>query len=526
MIRRFAADGLAAAALIGLMFAIHDVPSMLTTPYWLDEAWVAAAHRFPLADLPSLVATSPLGWAALVRAVPDLSVLRLVPLGFLLVAVIAAYALGRVVGWPTRQAGILAGLAAGTAVVLLPAQQVRHDLKQYTADAAVALVILALVAWTERRWSRRRLGALVGLIAVGMLLSHTTAIVAVCAMTGLVVVPLVRRDWPRVIEAAVAGAAAALAVLAIYLGVARRGRTDGLDAYWDAYFPSVAGLPEAAATRLTELEPYLGLPAGVFLVLSALGVVTIGRLGRPALALATALVPVAFAAFALLRLYPLLDLRTSHVLLTIGAALGGIGLAGLVMAGARRWSTSGAAAPGRAWVATAAAAVVVVGALGGYAIANRQWLRLSASSTGVALPPMYLEDVRTQVEYVAAHRQPGDVVVVNEMGSYGFACYWAADAPTWVPSTNAIRWLPAYPDASNIVVTTARDPSALQAALHRARTLADARDSATIWLIRSHVLEPERLMWDAALADFDVRPLPTGIEPAAVITPRASGRDP
>ena len=98
--------------------------------------------------------------------------------------------------------------------------------------------------------------------------------------------------------------------------------------------------------------------------------------------------------------------------------------------------------------------------------------------------------------------------------------------PTWIPSSNAIRWLPAYPDASNIVVTTAREPSAIQAALHRASTLAGASDGATIWLIRSHMLEPERLMWDAALLDFDVRPLPTGIETAAVITPRASGRDP
>jgi hypothetical protein len=89
---------------------------------------------------------------------------RLLPLAFAGAAVMVAYWLGRGIGWQRREISVAAGLLAAIAVLLVPAMLVRDDLKQYTADACLSLLVLVLTSRLERDWSRRALAGL--LVAV------------------------------------------------------------------------------------------------------------------------------------------------------------------------------------------------------------------------------------------------------------------------------------------------------------------------------------------------------------------------
>src|ERR1019366_7960149 len=142
--------------LLGLLvLVVHDVGYLLRQPFWTDEAWVAVTSRFPLSQLPATTSSTPIGWSALLRVFTqsgDQSS-RLLPLAFAGIAVLIAYWFARRLGWRQQAGGLLAGLG----VLLVPAMLVRDDLKQYTADACIALLVLALTSRLEREWSRRGL---------------------------------------------------------------------------------------------------------------------------------------------------------------------------------------------------------------------------------------------------------------------------------------------------------------------------------------------------------------------------------
>jgi hypothetical protein len=497
-IRPHIADAAAAALTIVLLLAVHDIPAMIRAHYWLDEAWVALSVRLPLADLPLATASTPVGWTALLRLVPDVDRLRLLPLAFLVAAVLIAYALGRSLGWAAKPEGVLAGLAAAVGVIMLPAGHLRHDLKQYTADAAVALALITLVSVTERRWSRRRLGAIAAVTAVGMLISHATAIMAICVAGGLIITALARRQWRRLVEALVTTTVAGAAVLLVYLGVTTRGRNQSLQAYWADYFPDLDDLGEYLGLRMSELQHFIGMPWPLLLVLAAGGLLVIARTGRPATAVAVALLPVVMVVLGLTGAYPLLDLRTSHFFLVLLAALAGLGVAGAAIAGARAF--------GRARPAprTAAAAVLVAAVFLTFANANRDWLRLDDPDKKTPAHETAQGDIRAGVRYIEAHRQAGDVIVVNTLGSFGFALYWTSDRPVMEHNAYlAVGWTPGYADRSRIVVVADRTGEATQAALARAQQLAAEPDaSGRIWLVRTHVVPEEKHMWKAALAPY------------------------
>jgi hypothetical protein len=149
--------------LLGLLvLVVHDVGYMLRQPFWTDEAWVAVTTRFPLSQLPATTSSTPIGWSALIRllTVRDDQAARLLPLAFAGVAVVIAYWFARRLGWRQQPAAVGAGLLAGLGVLLEPAMLVRDDLKQYTADACLALLVLALTSRLERQWSQRGLAGL------------------------------------------------------------------------------------------------------------------------------------------------------------------------------------------------------------------------------------------------------------------------------------------------------------------------------------------------------------------------------
>nr|MDT0663208.1 hypothetical protein [Micromonospora sp. DSM 115978] len=513
---------LAGVLLAGAVPVVHDVRAALRLPYWLDEAWVALSVRLPLADLPEVTKSTPLGWTALLRLVPGEHRLRLLPLAFLGLGVLAGYVLGQSLGWRSTWQRMLTGLATGAAVLLLPAQHIRHDLKQYTADAAIALLLLAMVAWLERRWSPWRMAWFVPVVAVGMLISHATAIIGMCALGGLTLVLLARRQWRRLAVTAMVGVGVGAVVLAVYLGISVRGQTSGLEDYWVDYFTDPPDLPAYLARRLGELEPYLGMPWPLLLILAAIGIGVLALTRRPATALAAGLVPVSAVVLGLVDFYPLLDLRTSHFLLVLLIALAGIGAAGtviwtvgrLVPATARRGSAYRAVIAG-AVVLTAAAAFALAGT-------NDRWLRFDGRDDVLGVEVLAArEDVRTAVRHLDRHRRPGDVILVSALASYGFAMYWPHEIPHVVDNpVVAVGWQPEYPEESGIVIARDRDRAAIAVAIAQARDLAERRGPDTaIWLVRSHLSAAERESWAAELADYQVEIRPSGREPVATVEP-------
>ena len=86
------------AVAVGLaVLLVHDVPYMLHHSLWVDEAWVADSVRARIGLTPSMTSSTPLGWTLLLRLVPfgGPQRLRLVPLGFTMLAAATGYLFGR-----------------------------------------------------------------------------------------------------------------------------------------------------------------------------------------------------------------------------------------------------------------------------------------------------------------------------------------------------------------------------------------------------------------------------------------------
>jgi hypothetical protein len=508
-------DLLAVAGLVLLFFVVHDVPQYVSAPYWLDESWVALAPRFGLGDLMRSTSSTPVGWTLLLWLLP-VDYLRVVPIAFQVLQLPAAYLLGRRLGWAGRGNGILAGFVGGAVVLLMPFQQTRHDLKQYTADAAVALALLALASWGESGWSRRRLAMTVGAVPLGMLVSHTAAIMGACVFGGFVIAALVRRQWRRLGEAVGAGLLASALIAAVYAGLSGRADTDGMKDFWAAYMPAPSELPQYLSGRIQELLPLFGLPGPVLAVLLVAGVATIALRGRPATAIAVVLLPVAMVVFGVAHVYPLLDGRTSNFLMTVLAAVAGIGVAGIAL-GAAELGRRVLGPPRRLAVAAAAGALF----LGLLTAAKAEWYRFDGSEPDVpAITAVAAEDIRSATEHVRARRGPGDVIVVNFLGRYGFAVYSPERRVVQRPYPNTVGWIPDFPGQPDLLFAD-QDEKAMRQALENALELTAAHGpGARVWLIRSHVLEPEGGYWRKVLADYRVELVTGGVEPVAIISRR------
>lgn len=516
-LRTAAGDAVPVIALIGAFFAVNDIRSWLTAQYWGDEAWVALSVRFPVADLPVTTSSSPIGWTFLLRLVPDIDYLRVVPLGFQLLTVVAAYFFGRWLGRDRAQ-GILIGVVTGLTVLLLPVQQTRHDLKQYTADAAVAVCLLALAAWTERSWSRVRLAVTAAAVGLGMLLSHTTVIVAVCVLGGLLLSVALRRQWARAVEATVAGLVAGGLAAAVYFGVSARGNNEAMRDYWNAFLPSISELPGHLARQLDIVRPLLGIPLPVLAMLLVLGVLALFRRGHVAPALAVLLLPVAAIGLGVAGIYPLLDPRTSHFLIVsmgLVAGIGVVGLADLAVVLARR----GLPRLPPSVVVAATCAVLIAS----FAAVNHRWFRFDGDEPGVWRAHQAVTDIGSATRYVAAHKGPNDLVVVSGPAWFGFTLYSDHDPLQLVaPVSGTVGWTVTMPTRTDVIlpgpsrgdVRSVRD--ALDEVLARAAT---QPPGTRVWLVRTYT-HPSEPTWQTALAEYRVQQVTTGPEPVVVISKR------
>ncbi|MDP9118282.1 MAG: hypothetical protein M3O28_13665, partial [Actinomycetota bacterium] len=454
-------------------------------PFWTDEAWVAVTTRFPLTQLPHVTSSTPIGWSVLIRLIPfGGNNLRLVPLAFSAGTVASAYWFGRRLGWAEMRISVGAGIIAAIAALLVPAMLVRSDLKQYTADACLALVVMALTSRVERDWGRKPLAALGGAVVGGMLFSHTTAFVGVAAFASLTMIQLVRRAWRPLLESVAVGAITAIGMLGVYSAFDARAVIPGLTQYWAGYYVPVHQGIRASLhflrIHIEQQEASLGLgPAWVIVVLVIAGLVTLLRLGRPATALTVVVLWVEMVVLAAARKYPFLDQRTStfvFVVTIVVAAVGVVGICTLVM----RWVTPLGAA--------ALAATLVVT----FTIHVEPEVRVQA------IP---VEDVQSPVDYIVAHRASQDVVLVNAIGNFAFAYYWPFGHPSATDSTLVLqRYLAVFPDQRQLVIARGRSLEAVADAVGAAETVASQHPQARIWVIRSHLSSAEAGAWQVILA--------------------------
>jgi hypothetical protein len=514
-IRRSLPDVVALAGVFAAFFAVNDAALWVSAGYFQDEAWTALSTRVPLGDLPTVTSSTPIGWSLLLRLIPDPDALRLLPLTFALIAVVAAYALGRLLPWRSQAESLFAGLVCATAVVLLPAEQMRHDLKQYTADAAVTLVLLAMTTWLNRAWSRRRVTALAAVAPVAFLLSQITLIVVAAVFAGLLVSAALRRDLRRFIDAAAAGAASGLVQVLMYLLLVAPNRSPALVNWWRADYPTLRQLPGYLHSQLRTLDPSMGFHhLLIVLALVVAGVVVLVVQRQFATAVTVVVLPALLVVLGVARMYPLLDQRTSYFLFAAGAAVAGIAMAGSAVGLARAILRRSA----QTWQIACSAALVLL-AFSVFVVNNQEWYRFDGSDPRVPdVSPIARVDVRTQVHWVDAHRTPGDVVVVSKWARYGYVFYHDEQPLTWRKTgANTIGWEPVITDPDVIGVTGDTAP-AIQDAVNRA--VARARSNgpnARLLLIRTW-RPAEVNAWRAALRPYVVSEPYTGIEPVAIVT--------
>jgi hypothetical protein len=395
---------LAACAAIAAVL-VHPVSTLLRHPYWVDEAWVADLTRAHWSPMVAVGSPTPVGFLALLKLVPGTGQHRgrLLVLAFTVLGVIAAYVLARVLAWESRRTAQLAATATAFVVMMAPLALVRNDLKQYTCDAFCALAILAIGVATDRD-DGLPLAWLGAACVAAVLVSSTSAFVTAAMFGGLVLSTVVRGRRDRIREVIVAAVVTGV-LLAAYLALVVNPKlSNGLHDYWRWNYlrGSPALVLRSTGRRLDELAPMLAMPAIVFVVLFLVGIYQLTRLRERAIAIALPLLWVEMMVVGRLRKYPFLELRTSQFLLVASLAVVAIGAVAIVRVLSARVHRA------------AAIAVAVMFAL----------LFTAGSAEYVRDIAIARENVKAQTEYVAEHRRPGDVILVSDLGNFGFAYYW------------------------------------------------------------------------------------------------------
>ena len=462
----------ALVALTALAVAARRPAYLLSHPFWFDEAWVAASVRAPLSQLRTVTSSTPVGFVLLLRAIPPFGGperLRLLPLAFGAAALFPGWLLGRQL---RGAAGWVAAPLAAVAASLGPAALYRPGLKQFSAEAFVAVLLVAMLALVERAWSPRRLVGFGLLASTGFLVAHSALLVTAAAILGLAVSWLARRSWNRLAWLGAVAAGLAMAQGAVYRLFVAPANSGAMLNYWKSTFiPTDQGVHGAAAfagARAARALATLGLgPWMVAAGLAVAGVVALARAGLPATALVAPLLLAELVAAGLAGRFPFLDQRTSQfflVLVTVVAAIGVAALATLV-AGSR-WT-------------------IVLG-VGMVLLLAASFVPAASAAAGKAIPD---ENVRGQIELVRAERRFGDVIVVSSGAAHAFGWYWPSP-PTFVarPTFGTVTFQVDFPDLPEVVVARDRDAAGDREALSRL-----PEGARRVWIIVGH--EP-RSRWE------------------------------
>lgn len=523
-----------------MVVLVHDLAYLLNEPYWLDEAWVADSVRVPLGLVPRLSSSTPLGWTLLLRLVPagGLERQRLVPLIFAGLAVSAAYLLGR----ELRLTRFTAGLLTATAALLSPAMLVREDLKQYTAEAFCSILLWLLVARAENKWTRWRLAAIAVTAAIGPLFAETAIITGAAALCCLGLAAIIRRQWRRLVEVAVATAGTLAGYGVVFEVVVKPRMNSALSSYWSPlYAPAtVTGAASFFWAKFQALGPYIAFPAvtaakvgtatvgmtatglttgaglNLVLVAAAIGVVALAVVRRFALAAMLPVTLIAVIGASADRIYPFGDGRTSTFWIVLVPVLGAIGVAivshgigrlpDLIprLAGGRLGAGSDQERPDRQanpWtkltipVVSVACAILVINYYKG------------AVGPDINIHDIAHDDTRSEVQFAEAHQRPGDVFVVDYGASYSFSYYYKAPATAYPDfNADAAGFIPQYPGDPHVIVVTNGQTSMDIAGMRKAIAIVTAEppgDRGRVWVIREHAVYQEAVMWHRFFATLN-----------------------
>jgi len=414
--RRLIEAAPAAVVLVGVALRLRQFVEVRSL--WMDEAMLALnIVERPLSGLAAPLdfnQGAPLGFlllqkiATLVLGGSDI-VLRLLPIA----ASIAALVLfARVATSWLGRAGLLALLWMACSTPLV---DYATEAKQYSGDMFVAVLLLwAAGPWLEGRASLRAHLALAAVGAAALWLSHP-AIFALPGIGMVVAARALRPFWRRrLVAAAMVAAAWGLSAMLVYeVSLASLAANPALLTYWRDYFPPPYG--EAAGKWLVwALRAFVQDSAGLVPAEPVLAMAGVGLLSfvwrRPAMA-TLALMPVVVAlAASAAELYPFgqrLLLFAAPGLFLLGAE----GVRCVVTLTAR------AVSPFVPGIASAAAPLVAVG-LGLTLLvqpARAAWERF--------VHPRVVEHIRPGLEYLVAHRRPGDGVYVYYGAKPAFRFY-------------------------------------------------------------------------------------------------------
>lgn len=427
---------------------------------WLDDAWVALAHRADELGELRFVGSSAPGFVLLLRtwlaAVGfDEVTAQVLPLA----AGVAAPGLAYVVA---RRFGCGRAAASTAAIVLVTSPMaVEHAtrVKQYTVEVIVALVVLAVggAVLADIR-APRRWGALVVVGALATAMSAFLALYVVAGVAAGLALARRRRDARGARLALLAGSTYAAVALGWYALVLGPAIPKSITGFWSGHFivldqgvgPAASSAADAARGVAGGLAPLPALVVGLALAMATVGVAR----ARPELAVLLVTPVVAATVLAASARAPLGGGRTDIYLYPSLALLLAGGVEALRRSVVPRWSSP-------------IAALAACGAL------------VVASGPAQPYPQ---EDVRPLVAVLEARAADGDAVLLYPATVWAYALYTDDEVDLEPDPVGAWGFSPRFGDVDTHPLPPGReDPGAYAPTVGR---LGDR--AARVWLLASH----------------------------------------
>jgi hypothetical protein len=219
----------------------------------------------------------------------------------------------------------------------------------------------------------------------------------------------------------------------------------------------------------------------VFIAFFALGIFVLWRMRERALAIAVVALWTELFLAARLQKYPFLNLRISQFLLVTSLVVVAIGAVGLVRLCARLH----------------VAAAIVVGVC------------MAVLFTAGTLKYFYTmpggsEDVRAQAVYVATHRGPHDVILVNQSANFGFAYYWPHGHVAFQNDDSGQGFAATAVGVGALYVPDESYTSVLLTLQTAVKEWRAAGPDSRLFIVRTHVDRVERGAWRRAFLRLDV----------------------
>jgi hypothetical protein len=357
----------------------------------------------------------------------------------------------------------------------------RTDLKQYTADVFVTLLVIAITILADRSGSRGALVALTVIASLGMFVTLTIPFTAATAFVTLAITNLVRRRRAQFLPLLVGAIISAASITIIYFALYARS-SSALKEWWGVrgYFPPLGDLVHYVVTRLgvvASMQSPNRTRVLAVLVLATFAVVVwmAWRSRRFAPALFLVGLSAGMCLAGVVGVYPLLDLRTSLFLLMTFLAVGSLAAANAITA------ITGRVRGGAPRVAFA----TVAGVVGIAIVATAGWPAIRSHSVYFDNNVHAAEDARSQIAYVRSHWHNGDAIIVDDRGAMALEYYWPELRGQWTTATDlpngfAMR----FPKApAIIIVPLLTHVTAMDAIVSSERT---QRPQSTVWFIPTH----------------------------------------